>query len=1253
MVTIALDEEMWVAYDATHCGIYQIWKGGVVLQGAVYDTVHGPQPTTWGKPYLEGLEDRPVWSLFHGGEVQAVTPKFLGYRRDEQSVELRYELPWGDAKAIVSEVPDYELSADGWPSLVRRFRVQPADEQQPLQAGYELGLLLNLRDGQPGEVLRLGPGETWHRSAFDPALVAGVTPPPGLDSMLKDSDVESVAPGDQAAVLEISMTLTPPTIDGLSEAVWDAVVPQKVAKQLREGQVPASDLAAEFKLLYDAQFLYAFFEVQDDVHQADNLTQPYHDDAVEIYLDGHNDKADHYGSDDVQYIFGVDAQQVWAGNGAEMHPGIDFKSTRTEQGYRMELRMPWENLGVQTLPGMEIGFEVHVDDDDDGRDADHVLAWHSYSTNSWSDTSFFATVSLAPPTSSGLSEVGPVEPGASLRVWSIEQPMDKLMRLVPGQTPNVSQVVPELDLRGALAFGGLEKRFISELTGFLRVDTEGSHGFRLSSTDGSRLWIDNRPVIDNDGLHGVASKEGRLELGVGLHGIRMLAFDEGGGKHLRLEWQAPGSADFQSVGGAALSTAKGEVRVTSPGRKRVIRPGAKLDPGNGAPLEGVHPAYDLVTIRPEDFEPKVGGMDFLPDGRLVICTWDASGSVYILEGVEGADGRGVKRKQFASGLAEPLGLEVVDGEIYVLQKQELTHLIDHDGDGVCDEYRALANGWTVSANFHEFAFGLVFHEGHFYATLAAAIIAGGSSPSPQLPDRGKVMKIALDGSYSMLASGLRTPNGIGYGTDGELFIADNQGDWLPSSKILHLKPGAFYGFRSVDPEGTEGLEVTPPAVWLPQGEIGNSPGEIVPIQDGPYAGQQLHTEITHGGLKRVFLEKVAGEYQGAVFRFTQGLEAGINRAVWGPDGALYVGGIGSTGNWGQEGKSRFGLQRLKYNGTSVFEILAVRAKSNGLELEFTESIPKGQGWNPLDYTLSQWRYESTADYGGPKLDERQLAVLSASVSEDRRRVFLELPELEAEHVVYVHLSGPVQSESGQRPWSTEAWYTLNHLGTEPGELRSPPSKGAANTLTKEEAAEGFVLLFDGQSSAGWSGYNKDHVPSSWSVQDGILRFQPGAEGGDLATLGQFSDFDLRLEWRVSSGGNSGIFFHSQQGRGSSSDTGPEMQVLDNALHPDGRAGVTSAGAAYALYAPAFDATRGANEWNEVRLVVRAGRVRHYMNGFEIVDYTLGSDDWKERVSNSKFAQRPEYGRTMRGHIVLQDHGDLVEYRSIRIREFHD
>ena len=189
---------------------------------------------------------------------------------------------------------------------------------------------------------------------------------------------------------------------------------------------------------------------------------------------------------------------------------------------------------------------------------------------------------------------------------------------------------------------------------------------------------------------------------------------------------------------------------------------------------------------------------------------------------------------------------------------------------------------------------------------------------------------------------------------------------------MHVQPGAFYGSRSVDFEGTAGLKETLPVVWLPQDEIGNSPSTPIGLDVGPYQGQMIHGEVTNGGIKRVYVEKVNGAYQGALFRFTQGLEAGVNRILWAPNGDLVVGGVGSSGNWGHIGKLSYGLQSLSFNGNSAFEMLKVSARSDGFEIEFTEPIKEGQNVNAEDFLIQQWRYEPTEVYGGPKLDLENL-----------------------------------------------------------------------------------------------------------------------------------------------------------------------------------------------------------------------------------------------------------------------------------------
>jgi cytochrome c len=447
-------------------------------------------------------------------------------------------------------------------------------------------------------------------------------------------------------------------------------------------------------------------------------------------------------------------------------------------------------------------------------------------------------------------------------------------------------------------------------------------------------------------------------------------------------------------------------------------------PGFGASLEGVHPSYDLSNLDVPGYDFKVGGMAFLPDGRLVIATWSPEGSVFLLEGVESGDSSKIKVKRIAQGLAEPLGTAVVNGNIFVLQKHELTQLIDHDHDDITDEYRSICNDFGVSADFHEFAFGLVFKDDHFYANLSLPMrLMDNERPHP---DRGRTIKIAMDGSFEPVNHGLRQPNGIGIGVDKEIFITDNQGQWLPGNKLIHVRQGGFHGMRWGVPDPSMESRESAPAVWLPQSEIGNSPSEPTTINEGPYKGQMLHGDVTHGGIKRVFLEKVLGAYQGAVFRFSQGFKAGVNRLRWGPDNALYIGQVGMIGGWSWKSK-RSGLQRIKFNGKSTFEMLAIRSKSEGFQIEFTEPLADNYGEIPTDYLIQQWRYKPTPSYGGPKLDLTTLDVTAVKVSEDRKLVNLIIDGLKEEHVIYFRLNPEIKSNSGNSLWSGEAWYTLTKI----------------------------------------------------------------------------------------------------------------------------------------------------------------------------------------------------------------------------------
>ncbi|WP_262698601.1 MULTISPECIES: family 16 glycoside hydrolase [Streptomyces] len=628
------------------------------------------------------------------------------------------------------------------------------------------------------------------------------------------------------------------------------------------------------------------------------------------------------------------------------------------------------------------------------------------------------------------ADLPPQEPGVTLRVFDIQSPLSKLCDLKPAQTPNVDKLIPNADWSSTEGFGFTDN-FVSQITGNIDVPTDGTYTFRLISDDGSRLLIGDKKVVDHDGPHGAEPKDGEIALAPGYHPLRIDHFDRGGEQQVTLQWKPPGADDFSLVPNSVLSTDAGVVRVTAPGRKECE--GSYDTPGDGSPLTSVNPGYTLTDLRPEGFEPQVSAMDWLPGGKLAVTTWGGStkteGEVYVLDHVTGDTGpEKVTYKKIAGGLKEPMGIKYVDGKLYVSEKHQLTELSDVEGDNTADEIRKVAD-WPYGENFHEFAFGLLYEKGNFYLNLSVAINYGGATTDPQpAANRGTTIKVnKRTGKVSYLAGGLRTPNGIGRGPQGDLFVTDNQGGWLPASKLLHVKQDRFFNHYT-NPDGPfDDRPVTKPALWLPQNEIANSPSTPMLLKKGPFAGQMLFGDVTYGGIQRADLEKVDGEYQGAVFRHTQGLEAGITRISTGPDGAIYAGGLGADGNWGQEGKLRFGLQKLTPNGKTAFDIKTMRATRDGFELTYTKPLSTETAAKLSNgaYSVEQWRYVPTPAYGGPKVDQETLPVADARLSADRRTVRLTIPGLKTDRVVHIRSPRPFASDAGEQLWSTEAWYTLN------------------------------------------------------------------------------------------------------------------------------------------------------------------------------------------------------------------------------------
>ncbi|WP_416529745.1 family 16 glycoside hydrolase [Streptomyces coelicoflavus] len=966
------------------------------------------------------------------------------------------------------------------------------------------------------------------------------------------------------------------------------------------------------------------------------------------------------------------------------------------------------------------------------------------------------------------ADIPPQEPGVTLRVFDVQTPLDELCTLKPGQTPNHDKLMPTVDWSTTADFGGIADNFVSEASGYLVAPRDGTYVFRLVSDDGSRLTLDGSTVIDHDGLHGAEPKDGTVELTAGAHPLRIEHFDRGGGQQLQLSWMPPGESAFTVVPTEALSTDAGVVRVTAPGRKECEA--GRDTPGDGLPLTSVRPDLDLTDLRPEGFEPQVTGMDWLPDGRLAISTWggtdNVAGEVYLLDNVTGDTSRDkVTVEKVASGLREPMGIKYVDGSLYVSQKHELTRLVDRDGDDVTDEYRTVAT-WPYGGNFHEFAFGLLYRDGYFYVNLSVAIDLGGATTNPQpAPNRGTTYKInKKTGKISPVAGGLRTPNGIGWGPGGGLFATDNQGGWLPASKLVQIKQDRFFNHYTEPAGPFEDSPVTEPVLWLPQNEIGNSPSTPLYLTKGRFAGQMLIGDVTYGGLQRAYLEKVKGQYQGAVFRYTQGLEAGVNRVSMGPDGAIYTGGLGADGNWGQEGKLKFGLQKLTPNGGNTFDVQKMRAVPGGFDLTYTQPVSEETAAELASrYEAQQWRYTPTGDYGGPKIAEEELAVRSATLSDDGRTVRLRLDGLKPDRVVHVRSPRPFTSASGETLWSTEAWYTLNEM---PG--KQPPAatlyeaeearltgRAGVNTdhvgysgsgFVDRYATEGKVTTtfdvtvpktgtydvglrysngpnpFEGTKSlslyANGKKVRQTQLPSTgdwdtWSTRTESVRlraghntvsyrYDPGDTGhvnldlitvhrqgagialfdgtaasqeqwqhtdgrkvawplaeersmevccGDIRTKDAYQDFRLHVEFRVpllpddvtgQDRGNSGIYLQDRY----------ELQILDS--YGDTTPGTDEAGAIYLKKAPDTNAATAPETWQTYDIVFRAARFDE--NGAKTADARV-TVVWNGRTVHDDVALDgpTAAGRAetpAAGAIRLQDHGNKVRFRNIRVEPLH-
>ena len=475
--------------------------------------------------------------------------------------------------------------------------------------------------------------------------------------------------------------------------------------------------------------------------------------------------------------------------------------------------------------------------------------------------------------------------------------------------------------------------------------------------------------------------------------------------------------------------------------------------------------YKIATFAtPKETAFEVGAIDLMPDGRLALGT--RRGEVWIVSGAGSDDPSGVSYQLFASGLHEVLGIawNPKDRCIYATTRHEITKLRDADGDGRADVFDNFCDDWGVSGDYHEYALGSNFdRNGDLWVTLCLT-----GSFSSQAEFRGWALRIKPDGKMEPACSGIRSPGGVGFDADGEVYYCDNQGPWHGSCTLQHLVPGSFQGHpagnvwyekapnmgpRPIDPspEAFQGdrkrneprpggdpgrmvkerariKQLLPPAVYLVHGKIGNSATAIICDRSGgkfgPFQNQLFIADQSHSNLSRVFLETVNGIRQGVVFPFRGGFQSGLIGGRMDGEGRVFVG--GSDRGWGARGGKPFCFEKVTWTGRTPFEVHEMRARPDGFELTFTQPVDAATAGNVASYTMREFTYAYREQYGGDEIDEIIPKITAATVTPDRKSVRLTIAPLTKGHIHELHLDG-VRSAAGEPLLHPVGYYTLNEI----------------------------------------------------------------------------------------------------------------------------------------------------------------------------------------------------------------------------------
>lgn len=454
--------------------------------------------------------------------------------------------------------------------------------------------------------------------------------------------------------------------------------------------------------------------------------------------------------------------------------------------------------------------------------------------------------------------------------------------------------------------------------------------------------------------------------------------------------------------------------------------------------------YEIVDIPiPEGVHVEAGSFADLPDGRIAIGT--RRGDIWLVSGIHEKYPQ-PKFHRFASGLDEVLGLDYRDGAFYVTQQTEVSRIRDTNGDDRADSFVTLSDKWGFN-NYHEFAVGSKLDAA---GNTWIALCLSKSYYSTEL-FRGWALKITPDGKTIPIASGIRSPLGIGQNADGVMIYAESQGPWNGSCSIKHLKPGGFMGHPvsfnwytnapnmgpvPVKPNTPSRLEIerervkelVPYAVVFPYRKMGQSISGFVLDRTagrfGPFEDQIFIGDYSLSVVMRATMEEINGVWQGACYPFREGLDTGILNVHFTKKSQLLTG--GTNRGWPVRGARNNVLQRLDWTGETPFELKEINALPNGFKLTFTEPVDKAIASNPGNYHIETFTHMYRQAYGSPEVDQTTPKIREAVVSEDGLRVELDVAGMVRGHVHEFTLSH-MKNRAGGSPIHRKAYYTLNEI----------------------------------------------------------------------------------------------------------------------------------------------------------------------------------------------------------------------------------